>query len=461
MERPNVVLIVLDTLRKDGLSCYSNKTRTPFFESFCSEANFYRNAIAPSPWTVPSHVSFFTGKYASDHGVHEEIKGNVYPDVYEKLKSYSDELLAERLKKKGYNTLGITSNDWIGPGTGFDRGFNAYMYNSGPVDTLLNRIETELRPEMKKYGNSFYEIAKNAVKGKINPFSFFKDYLYYRKMNGNLEGMGYPENKDGGNMVNMLKNASLEQPFFLFLNFMEAHEPYRTLYRKKKKYASVGLLVTALYLEGKLNPDLLSETLNDYYKQSFLLDRFVSDIVQYIKEEGAFENTLFIVTSDHGQELLEKGFFGHGIFLHDEIIDVPLIIKYPENYKPIKEADEKYFNIKDLFFLIDQITDGENPEDVQRDLSFSESFGSNVQVSALSALDERMRGKLEGLIAPRKAVYKRGYKLVVNGLKGEVEEFRKGESKKDPKDEKETFNEMLDELYFFKGKEKFKLPQKL
>ncbi|MGC8593943.1 MAG: sulfatase-like hydrolase/transferase, partial [Nitrososphaeria archaeon] len=227
------------------------------------------------------------------------------------------------------------------------------------------------------------------------------------------------------------------------------------------KYASVGLLVTALYLEGKLNPDLISETLNDYYKQSFLLDRFVSDIVQYIKEEGAFKNTLFIMTSDHGQELLEKGFFGHGIFLHDEIIDVPLIIKYPENYKPIKEADEKYFNIKDLFFLIDQITDGENPEDVQRDLSFSESFGSNVQVSALSALDERMRGKLEGLIAPRKAVYKRGYKLVVNGLKGEVEEFRKGESKKDPKDEKETFNEMLDELYFFKGKEKFKLPQKL
>ena len=461
MERPNIVLIVLDTLRKDGLSCYSNKARTPFFDKFCSEAQFYRNAIAPSPWTVPSHVSFFTGKYASDHGVHEEMKGNVYPDVYEKLKTYSGELLAEKLKKKGYSNLGITSNDWIGPGTGFDRGFNAYMYNSGPIDTLLNKIETELRPEIKKYGSNFYEIAKNAVKGKINSFSFFKDYLYYRKMNRNLEDMGYPENKDGGNIVNVLKNASLEQPFFLFLNFMEAHEPYRTLYRKKKKYASVGLLITALYLEGKLNPDLISDTLKDYYRESFLLDRFVSDIVQYIKEEGAFENTLFIVTSDHGQELLEKGFFGHGIFLHDEIIDVPLIIKSPENYKPIKGADEKYFNIKDLFDLIDEITDGENPEDVQKDITFSESFGSNVQVSALSVLDERLKSKLEGFVAPRKAVYKKGYKLVVNGLSGDVEEFKRGEINKDPKDEKEMFNEMLDELYFFKGKEKFNLPKRL
>jgi Arylsulfatase A and related enzymes len=461
MERPNVVLIVLDTLRKDGLSCYSNKARTPFFDKFCSEAQFYRNAIAPSPWTVPSHVSFFTGKYASDHGVHEEMKGNVYPDVYEKLKTYSGELLAEKLKKKGYSNLGITSNDWIGPGTGFDRGFNAYMYNSGPIDTLLNKIETELRPEIKKYGSNFYEIAKNAVKGKINSFSFLKDYLYYRKMNRNLEDMGYPENKDGGNIVNVLKNASLEQPFFLFLNFMEAHEPYRTLYRKKKKYASVGLLITALYLEGKLNPDLISDTLKDYYRESFLLDRFVSDIVQYIKEEGAFENTLFIVTSDHGQELLENGFFGHGIFLHDEIIYVPLIIKYPENYKPIKSADEKYFNIKDLFDLIDEITDGENPEDVQKDITFSESFGSNVQVSALSVLDERLKSKLEELVVPRKAVYKKGYKLVVNGLSGDVEEFKRGEINKDPKDEKEMFNEMLDELYFFKGKEKFNLPKRL
>ncbi|MFP3262606.1 MAG: sulfatase [Nitrososphaeria archaeon] len=461
MERPNIVLIVLDTLRKDGLGCYSNNARTPFFDKFCSEAQFYRNAIAPSPWTVPSHVSFFTGKYASDHGVHEEMKGNVYPDVYEKLKTYSGELLAEKLKKKGYSNLGITSNDWIGPGTGFDRGFNAYMYNSGPIDTLLNKIETELRPEIKKYGSNFYEIAKNAVKGKINSFSFFKDYLYYRKMNRNLEDMGYPENKDGGNIVNVLKNASLEQPFFLFLNFMEAHEPYRTLYRKKKKYASVGLLITALYLEGKLNPDLISDTLKDYYRESFLLDRFVSDIVQYIKEEGAFENTLFIVTSDHGQELLEKGFFGHGIFLHDEIIDVPLIIKYPENYKPIKGADEKYFNIKDLFDLIDKITDGENPEDVQKDITFSESFGSNVQVSALSVLDGRLKSKLEGFVAPRKAVYKKGYKLVVNGLSGDVEEFKRGEINKDPKDEKEMFNEMLDELYFFKGKEKFNLPKRL
>ena len=461
MERPNVILIILDTLRKDGLSCYNNKVRTPFFESFCSEAQFYRNAIAPSPWTVPSSVSFFTGKYASDHGVHEELKGNVYPNVYEKLKNYSGELLAERLKKKGYNTLGITSNDWIGPGTGFDRGFNAYMYNAGPVDTLINKIEKELRPEIRKYGSSFYEIAMNAIKGKINGFSFLKDYLYYRKMNKNLEDMGYPENKDGGNIVNILKNISLEQPFLLFLNFMEAHEPYRTLYRKRKKYASVGLLITALYLEGKLNSDLISDTLKDYYNESFFIDNFVSEIIQYIKEEGVFDNTLFIVTSDHGQALFEKGFFGHGIFLYDEIIEVPLIIKYPKNYRPIKDDEKKYFNIKDLFGLIDEITDGENPEDMQKDISFSESFGSNVQVSALSVLNERLKSKLEELVAPRKAVYKKGYKLVVNGISGDVEEFKKGKINKDPKDEKEIFNEMLDELYFFKGKEKFKLPQRL
>jgi hypothetical protein len=98
---------------------------------------------------------------------------------------------------------------------------------------------------------------------------------------------------------------------------------------------------------------------------------------------------------------------------------------------------------------------------VQKDITFSESFGSNVQVSALSVLDERLKSKLEELVVPRKAVYKKGYKLVVNGLSGDVEEFKRGEINKDPKDEKEMFNEMLDELYFFKGKEKFNLPKRL
>ena len=76
MDQPNIILIVLDTLRKDVLSMYGGNAYTPNLNEFAKDAVVFPNPVAPSPWTVPSHMSFFTGKYVIEHGVHENNERN-------------------------------------------------------------------------------------------------------------------------------------------------------------------------------------------------------------------------------------------------------------------------------------------------------------------------------------------------------------------------------------------------
>jgi len=446
VKQPNIILVVLDTMRIDGLGCYNPKVNTPNFNAFCSQAVVYRNAIAPSPWTVPSHASMFTGKYPSDHGVHENMNEKVFPKIFETMSSISYSTLAEELRRAGYNTFGLTSNATIMPGTGFDRGFNAYMYNSGPIDTLIYELFGKFTAMIKqKYGST-----SKLIKGMLSPGELIGYFRRYRAMRRELESLGFPMKKGGDSLVQQVSNSSFETPIFMFLNFMEMHEPYMTMYRRMRRYSGVGLWITLLNQMGRLDQKVIESTRKDYYKEAELLDSYFGILLKYLKDQGVYESSLIIVTSDHGQSLLESGFFGHGIYLHDELVRVPLIIKYPGEPLP----DDGYFNIKDIFRLALSASRSEPLSELLRDVTFSESFGSNVNVSDLEGMTEQQRNAVMKMAAPRKAVFKSGYKLVVNGLDGSIEEFTYNGRIADRK----MANDLIDELRVFRGRQKFVLP---
>jgi len=99
MDQPSIILIVLDTLRKDVLPMYEGNAYTPNLNEFAKDAVVFPNPVAPYPWTVPSHMSFFTGKYAIEHGVHEDGEKIFYHNIDEKVSEYSGKFFLGNFKK--------------------------------------------------------------------------------------------------------------------------------------------------------------------------------------------------------------------------------------------------------------------------------------------------------------------------------------------------------------------------
>src|SRR5438874_385722 len=126
---PNIILIVVDTLRGDHVSCYGHERRTtPHLDALAADATLYTTALSPGAWTPPSHASIFTGTYPSRHGVdrsHPYLDGDLTT-------------LPEYLRGRGYRTFGISSNFWISTATHYDRGFDVFYQSWQLAQTRSN-----------------------------------------------------------------------------------------------------------------------------------------------------------------------------------------------------------------------------------------------------------------------------------------------------------------------------------
>jgi arylsulfatase A-like enzyme len=124
--QPNIIVILIDTLRADHLSCYAYQRRTsPCIDRIAEQGVLYEHAISPAAWTPPAHASLFTGTYPSRHGVdrsHLVLNPELTP-------------LPEALRRHGYRTFGISSNYWLSRETGFDSGFDVFVNSWQLVQT--------------------------------------------------------------------------------------------------------------------------------------------------------------------------------------------------------------------------------------------------------------------------------------------------------------------------------------
>jgi arylsulfatase A-like enzyme len=320
--RPNVVLIILDTARALNFSCYGyGRQTTPNIDRIAREGVLFENAISPSPWTLPAHASIFTGMYPSGHGCHEKHKF-LSPDF---------DSLPQILKRNGYRTVGISNNSWVSRSFGFGKGFDKLLNMWQLVQSEID-IADPVAIGVEKYkkaagvllrGNPFVN-ALNAVYGK----AFWRQYDYgARRIN---------------RTVKKLLNGGLGagEPFFLFINYLEPHlvykapEPFWGKFlpdgSSREEAGSVnqdawGYVGGVIPMSGR-DHDLLTAL---YDAELAYLDYRIEELFGLLAGKGMLDDTLVLITSDHGENIGEHGLMDHQYCLYDTLLKVPLIARYP------------------------------------------------------------------------------------------------------------------------------------
>ncbi len=292
----NIVLITIDTLRADHLSCYGYERETsPNIDKVAEEGILFKNVIAPSSWTSPSMVSLFTSTYPINHGVVSGI-GYHWNPTQQEVFSSSLTTLTETLKSCGYTTFGVTSNLHLSRQFGFARGFDNFECLPFLSALDVNKSVLQWEEEIKSSNKYFLWI------------HYFDPHFPYTGRRPWIE-----------NYINL---TATFKPHFHTANFSQLVE---------------------LIPELKADHQALSNLIACYDSEINYVDSHLGEIIKKFDLE---KNTLLIITSDHGEEFLDHGYLGHGSNLHQETINIPLVVKMPSNSR--MEIIERHVNLVDI-----------------------------------------------------------------------------------------------------------------
>lgn len=294
----NVVWLVLDSVRADALSCGGGARRTtPYLDRLAAEGVLYERAFSASSWTLPSQASMFTGLLPRRHGATRE---NLHLD--DRFTT-----LAELLLEHGYRTLGISANPYVSAQCNTAQGFQRFVLHPvgrSPKRSLLIHLAKE-RLHLTDYG------ARDAN-------ATAREWVH--------------------------ESVAAGEPFFLFINYMEAHWYFGSTPGLGRWFKQRGALRRALgvsqnfgaYLRGTADKSPENFRLLRLLADGDLtyLDSRVGELVEYLRSLGILDNTLLIVTSDHGDEFGEHGLLAHTFGLYNTLLHVPLIIRCPEEFRP-------------------------------------------------------------------------------------------------------------------------------
>lgn len=274
--RPNILLVTLDTVRADRLGSYGyRRETTPHLDGFAEAATRYTRAYAVSSWTLPTHASLFTGKLPTSHGAMYDPEGPLHftqalDGPFEPIRARSlaqgETTLAMLLKGEGYATAGVVAGPWLLEIFGLTPGFD-HWDEEGISDLNGRRAE---------------EVTTAAVR--------------------------------------WLDARDDATPFFLFLNYYDPHFPYDPPPAYRTAFTAAGIEPRDL---RRFERDNLL-----YDSELLYLDAQLGELFGAMRERGIWEDTWILVTSDHG-ELLGPDEWGHGRFLTEEEIHIPLLVRDP------------------------------------------------------------------------------------------------------------------------------------
>ena len=274
-ERPRlVVLVSIDTLRADHLGLYGyGRPTSPVLDALALESTVFDEAMSSSPWTLPAHASLLTGFYPSRHGL----------TSHERYLSSSIATLAQLFSRAGYRTAAVVNSHNLGPDFGLDRGFQQYRY-------------VEERAERREPSTEITDQAMEWV------------------------------SHSGGS------------PLFLFLHYYDVHSDYASLSEYESEFlrpyegiADGSTAQLAAHREGRESlSDADAPNLIDRYDAGIRqMDAEIGRVLDFLRERGLWEDTLFVLTSDHGEEFFEHGGVLHGQTQYQEVIRVPLVVNGP------------------------------------------------------------------------------------------------------------------------------------
>jgi arylsulfatase A-like enzyme len=362
---PPIVLVVMDTVRSDHLSLYGYpRSTSPHLDGMVnSGATLYAHSIASSNFTLATHASIFTGLLPSRHGSYCVASQPWGFPLSKELPT-----LPKILREQGYVTIAVVANSaYLTRYYGFFRGFSAYD-------------NPQLRHFLKKLDS--YSL-REAVRSFLRPF-----------FSNNVDALSVGAetiNRRAWQLVDRIRPT--EAPFFLFLNYMDAHTPFLPPPPFDSRFAGsdprfrwdlIYRIIAGLPDQTAMRRQEVSRYLIDQYDGAIAyLDSQLESLFDELKRRGLFERSLIIVTSDHGEAFGERNFFGHGITVGQEVLAVPLIIKYPFQEAP--RIVHEIASSVDLLPTILDVSHSPRPESMQgqslirplkdeRRLIFAESF---------------------------------------------------------------------------------------
>ncbi len=302
-QRPNIVVIVLDTARPDYLSVYGHPRRTtPYLEELAAQSTRFDRAYSTSSWTLPAHASLFSGTLPEQHGATQQ-----HPHVDEHVP-----LLAQRLAQGGYQTAGFSNNPWVSERTGLSRGFEQFQdrWKRG------QKSPDEQHPTIQAIDEWF-------------------------------------------------GRRDVDRPFFLFVNLIEPHMPYVPPWSLAREFmpqqttwaAAIARFfpkgqpqaVTHRHYAGKdpLSAEEWSELAELYEGDLLACDQLTRAIMRQVDRNTDPENTLVFVLSDHGENLGDHGHISHVFNVYDSNLRIALLAR-GRGFEPGRH-EERLAQIVDIY----------------------------------------------------------------------------------------------------------------
>jgi arylsulfatase A-like enzyme len=345
---PDVLLITLDTTRADHLGVYGyGRDTSPNLDRFAHDAVTYQRAWASGAWTLPTHASMLTGKQITSHGARfnlltpdvalsEIFEGDFFTKHKANRLAEDEVTLAELLVQKGYATAAFAGGPWLAPPFGLMQG---YALADSNVASPKGRSAEELT----------------------------------------------------NNLIAWMSSIPTDQPLHALINYFDPHSPYDPPpgfdeFPGAKVPLDPGQ--DGLFINGgkKLSDAQRTAVVDRYDGEIQYMDHHIGRLLGALRDNGRYENALIIVVGDHGELFGEHGVMGHGRWLYEEVIRVPLIIRHPGGKmsgtsvaSPVSQVDLLPLIASELSF---QLPDGIDGLPVgARDVVLAEAFRDPFSVT--------------------------------------------------------------------------------
>lgn len=443
---PNILFIVLDTQRRDRLSLYGHHVDTsPHLDNFAQDATVFERAIAPAQWTIPSHASMFTGVYPSTHQLTQ---------AFQQL-SGTHPTLAEILQVEDYHTVAFCNNPLLGVlNHGLQRGFEHFYNYAGaspnrPVDATRSALRRYLATQFRKVARQVTNLfASNDMlfSMAVNPM-IVPAWTRMVNFKGNTE-------RSVDDVIDYWQDyhqGGADKPIFALLNLMGTHTPYfppsnyidhvapGLRHDKSATKFIAGFNGDAADWLSPDDPpleDWKRHTLDGYYDAEIASqDHHLGRLFDYLKASGTLDDTMVVIVADHGEGHGDHGYKGHSFVVYQELVHVPMIIRYPERFPAGKHVTTNV-STRRIFHTILDVTETEPPlasddpnadvkglslisslngrPDTERGIAYAEAYPPLTLLNILKPRRPELVEKLN-LTQVRRGVYDGDHKLALVG----------------------------------------------
>lgn len=398
-----IILITVDALRQDYLGCYGGKEKSsPFLDKMAEEGTKLEKVFATGPYSAASFPS---------------ILASIYPMQYEDYIPLPKEvvMVSEALKKKGYRCAAFLSSVYMSRYYGYDRGFDYFQDYFA-----YERINKIKKSKKEKIANLLQK--NKLVFGLIEKIYARVKLLYKSEKKFKTSESAEKITKDATEW--MKKN--LDRNFFVWVHYMDTHIPYFFSEKqhqefcpeipKRERYQLDLKMRRAIHHRIDLSDEEINKIKRLYTAAINYVDEKIKRLADFLKSEGVYEETMIIITGDHGEEFREHGDVCHKSKAFDVNLRVPIILS-----KKIEIDQEKMISLIDIPSTITSLAGGEKPEN-WKGIDFTKEgrefvYFENYHTKDRWVLDEFAKDKRKYFF---KGIRTKKYKYIIDDLTGEL-----------------------------------------